>query len=139
MDVTTKQKHNHSEGIDFDFNSWPIVFVTPTSHLTEQSIQNFFSAYLEVVRNKQERHVIILDFTKNVNLIKKWEKSILGAMKDSKKTTAEYIAGVALVFNSPVIRALSMPFFWLFDPGYPTEICATVEEAIDWCSSRLDT
>ena len=126
-------------GIRLDISHWPIVIISPTFDVTDQSIQEFMDSYFELIERKQERYAAVMDLTKRTNMTKNQRKILIDGMNKRREFTGKYSAGTAVVFKSAIVRGVMMSIFWLFDPKYPTEVCTTVDEAIDWCSKQLDT
>jgi hypothetical protein len=126
-------------GIRLDMSQWPVVIISPTSYDTDQSVQDFMDDYFKLIEGKKERYASIMDLSQRTNMTKSQRKILIDGMNTHKEFTRQYSAGTAVVFSSAVIRGILMSIFWLFEPGYPTEICKTTEEALDWCRNQLDT
>jgi hypothetical protein len=126
-------------GIRLDISQWPVAIISPTSNVTDQSIQDFMGNYFELLKSKKERYAAVMDLTQCTNMTKSQRKTLIDGMNRHKEFTSQYSAGTAVVFSSAVIRGILMSIFWLFEPNYPTEICKTIEDAISWCRNQLDT
>ncbi len=126
-------------GIRLDISQWPVVIISPSSNVTNQSIQEFMDRYFAFIEDKSERYASVMDLTHRTNMTKSQRKILIEGMNKRRKFTGKYSAGTAVVFKSAIVRGIMMSIFWLFDPKYPTEIFKTVEEAVDWCTKQLDT
>jgi hypothetical protein len=125
-------------GIRLDISRWPVVIISPTFHVTDQSILDFMGSYFELIESKKERYAVVMDLTQRTNMTKSQRKILIDGMNKYKEFTSHYSAGTAVVFSSAVIRSILMSIFWLFEPNYPTEICNTIEEALSWCQAQID-
>ncbi|MCP4198673.1 MAG: hypothetical protein GY762_16120 [Proteobacteria bacterium] len=125
-------------GIRLDISQWPVVIISPASSVMDQSIQDFMDNYFELIKGKKERYASIIDLSQRTNMTKSQRKILIDGMNKYGKFTRQYRAGTAVVFSSAVIRSILMSVFWLFEPGYPTEIFKTTAEALDWCRNQLD-
>jgi hypothetical protein len=126
-------------GIRLDISHWPVVIISPTFHVTDQSIVDFMGSYFEFLESKKERYAVVMDLTQRTNMTKSQRKILIDGMNKRKEFTRQYSAGTAVVFSSAVIRGILMSLFWLFEPNYPMEICNTIEEALSWCQDQIDT
>jgi hypothetical protein len=125
------------QGIQFDTSSWPIMVLTPTDNVTDQSIEDFMTTFFEVVRTKKERYALIVDLRQKTNLSHKQRKYMTGELNRNKDFAEKYNAGTALIVNSAVVRGIMMSVFWLFSPKHPTDVFKTMEDAFVWANTRL--
>jgi hypothetical protein len=126
------------EGIRLDTSNWPILVLTPTDNISDQSIQDFMERYFAMVNAKKERYALVVDLRQKTNMSRKHRKFHTDELNKNKEFAEGYNAGTALIVNSAVIRGIMMSVFWLFSPKHPTDVFKTMEQAVSWANSRLN-
>ena len=125
------------QGIQLDTSNWPIMILTPTDNVTDQSVEDFMTTFFEVVRAKKERYALIVDLRQKTNLSYKQRRLMTAQLNENKEFAEQYNAGTALIVNSAVVRGIMMSVFWLFNPKHPTDVFKTMEDAFTWANARL--
>jgi hypothetical protein len=125
------------QGIKLDTSNWPVMVLTPTDNVTDQSIQDFMITFFEVVKSKDERYALIVDLREKTNMSYRQRKLMTSELNKNKDFAEQYNAGTALIVNSAVIRGIMMSIFWLFSPKHPTDVFKTMEDAFSWATARL--
>ncbi len=125
------------QGIKLDISNWPVMVLTPTDNVTDQSIQDFMITFFEVVKSKDERYALVVDLREKTNMSYRQRKLMTTELNKNKDFAEQYNAGTALIVNSAVVRGIMMSVFWLFSPKHPTDVFKTMEGAFSWATARL--
>lgn len=121
-------------GIETDESSWPILQVTPPATVTD----GMLAAYLDWYRTVDERrgpHAIVMDLRGSQGITTEQRRMMLSRMEERGGRTS--CLGLAMVFESKVLRAILTAMFWVRSPPYPTRVFADRESAFGWCRGLL--
>lgn len=124
--------------IDLDASRWPIVIVTPPpAPLSDSSIDEFMERWVQVTGTLEGHYVCIHDVRHAPPMSPAHRKKMTDMMNGYRDVLAKQCAGVAMVFESPLMRAMLTAFMWMFRPPYPTQVCPNLEEAVRWADATL--
>jgi hypothetical protein len=122
----------------FSTANWPVLVITPEEDMTDPEILKYIQDFNGFIDEKKERYAMAIDLKHGRGLRAKQRKLLVDNMKRRKEFNEKYCAGVALVFDSPVIRGTAMAMMWLFKPSFPIKVFKRREKAIRWCEVRLE-
>ncbi len=124
--------------IELDTSSWPVVVVTPPDKpLSDASIDEFMVRWAQMTRDRKGQYVCVHDVRYAPPMSTAHRKKMTDMMNDYRAELAVQCAGVAMVFDSVLMRAMLTAFMWMFRPPYPTQVCSNLEDAMRWGQARL--
>ena len=124
--------------IALDASRWPVVVVTPPKvALTDADIDEFMERWIQTTRSHAGRYVCIHDVRDAPPMSAAHRKKMTDLMNDFRSELAVDCAGVVMVFDSALMRAMLTAFLWMFRPPYPTEVRPTLDDAIRWAEQTL--
>lgn len=126
-------------GVRTDFSLWPVSVITPPARPMSDAD---YRAYLDWSRRYivcvGRPYAMVID-ARNVAPTPATQRKILADhMASTREFSSRYCAGVAMIYDSIVMRGVMTAIFWLVSPAYPTAVCATLDEGKDWCHAQLD-
>lgn len=127
-------------GVRTDLTHWPLAIVIPPR---TQMTDSDYRAYLEWTRRyivcTGQVYAMVLDAQNNPGVTAN-QRRILGEhMESTKPFSKKYCAGVAMVFDSTMMRGMMTAIFWLSKPEHATKVFAETHEAVKWAKARLET
>lgn len=102
-----------------------------------------FEAYLETLwvsmteRNAGQR-VLLHDATLAYPITAKQRKRQADWMQQHSEKISQLTVGCAFVISSSLMRGVLTAIFWIHPLPCPQEVCATVPEALGWCTQKLE-
>jgi hypothetical protein len=121
-----------------DVSELALVVIMPPAHAMTDGD---YRAYLEWTRRYivcvGEPYSMVLDARRAAPISATQRKILADHMGQTRVFSSEFCAGVAMVYESMVMRSMMTAIFWMTSPPYPTRVCATIEEAKQWCRERL--
>jgi hypothetical protein len=126
-------------GVRTDFSTWPVSVITPPANVMSDAD---YRAYLDWSRRYivcvGRPYAMVLD-TRNVAPVPATQRKILADhMASTREYSARYCAGVAMIYDSIVMRGVMTAIFWLVSPAYPTAVFASLDQGKDWCQTQLE-
>jgi hypothetical protein len=126
-------------GVHTDLSLWPMCVVTPPSRVMSDAD---YVAYLEWSRRYivcvGRPYAMVLD-ARNVPSMPATQRKLLADhMATTRPFSSRFCAGVAMVYDSMMMRGVMTAIFWLVAPTHPTLVCSTVHEGKTWCLQQLD-
>lgn len=136
--MVTATQHDVRPVIQLDSSRWPIVVVTPpTVSLSDASIDEFMRRWLQMTRTNRGHYVCIHDLRQSPPMSAAHRKKMTDSMNGLRDEMASQCVGVAMVFDSALMRAMLTAFMWMFRPPYPTFVCPSLDGALAWADQRL--
>ena len=118
--------------IQIDASRWPVVVSTAAEGaLSDEEWQSYLKAYGDLVAERNEPYVAVVDLRHGGALSPKQRKQLTNAMDDHEETRVECL-GHALVFSSAFLRGMLTAILWVRQPDYEIKIFAEVDEAVAW-------
>ncbi len=66
------------------------------------------------------------------------QRAMLGEFRQEvREHVIAHCRGGAFVFDRPLMRGMMTAIFWARPPDAPTDVFATVEQAVAWCRGKL--
>ena len=124
--------------IALDASQWPIVVVTPPAvALSDASIDEFMERWTHTTHGQAGRYVCIHDVRSAPPMSPAHRKKMTDMMNGYRAQLAAQCAGVAMVFDSVLMRAMLTAFMWMFRPPYPTQVFQSLDDAFRWGTEML--
>lgn len=123
--------------VAIDVSDWPLIVVRSSTVESDQEMSAFCAEYNRLLRKKAEPFVQIADLRQVKTLSPSRRKILTDSMKDNEDFTREYCRGVALVFDSAVMRHMLTAILWLKRPPYPHRVFNSMVDAKVWGHSQL--
>ena len=131
-----EQLRGEDELIQMDESQWPVLIVTPPRTVSDEQMAEFLGRHRALERQRAQDYVIVLDL-RNTGKLTPGQRELLteGMAGDESET---WLRGLAMVFESRVLRGVLSMIFWVRKPPYPTRVFATPMEALPWARETLD-
>ena len=125
--------------IQLDTSSWPHLVVTPPrDEVADAQLEAFMDEYYGVIFGQPEAHVLILDLRGNTGLTPTQRRYLTDSMQKTRHDHS-VAAGVALVFDSAVLRGMLTAMLWVAKPRCAVEVFSGVNQARAWADVQLRT
>ncbi len=121
-----------------DVSRWPFVLIAPPRAVTNEEMLWSFVDFSMAIAKRMEPHGLLLDLRSNDAGITPYQRKM---MTESIKPGPDNIApggvGVAMVFNSALLKGMLRAIFWIAKPPQPTRAFDNMKEAEQWLSDLL--
>ncbi len=125
-------------GVRTDFSHWPVAIVRPPAR---KMTDDEYRAYLDWTRKYivcvGRPYAMVLDATEAAPVSPGQRKILSDHMAQTRPFSSKYCAGVAMVFDSTVMRGVMTAVLWMSAPEYPTKVFANTLDATLWCREAL--
>lgn len=119
------------KGIEVDFEHWPVVVSTaPHGAARDADLTDYLRRYAEELDRRSGRYVAVVDLRAGGALSARQRRLLVEAM--ATEEVGAQCVGIALVFQSRVMRGMLSAILWMREPVYPTRVFANVADAVDW-------
>jgi hypothetical protein len=117
---------------------WPVVLETTSGQLTDEDIQRYNERRAERLL-RSEKHVQIMEAGQAMRMSSCHRKMIADFDAKHREEQRRYLAGIALVTTSVLLRAVLKAVYRLTPAVCPRRPCGSVEAATSWAHSLLGT
>jgi len=125
-------------GIAVDFSHWPLVVMTPPPNaLSDADFMAYIKWMEQYVTRAGVKYAVVNDARRAAPITAAHRKLLSDYMTRVRPITRIYCVGMAMVFDSAVMRGIMTAILWMTDPDYPTRVFATPAEAIAWAEVQL--
>ncbi len=119
-----------------DDSRWPVVLDTSLGQLADEDLQRYNAARAERLA-RAERHVQVVDGRGGVRMTSRHRKMIDDFDEQNRDAQQRYLAGVAMVMTSPLLRGLLTAIYRLRPSVCPRRACRSLDEATSWAGRLL--
>jgi hypothetical protein len=119
-----------------DDSRWPMVVDTSTGHLADEDVRRYNDARAERLA-RAERHVQVMDGRSGRRMMPRHRRMIAAFDRQNRDAQQSYLAGVALVTTSPVLRIVLTAIYRLTPSVCPRKACRSLDEAAAWAQGVL--
>ena len=130
-----EQVPSESLEIQVDESRWPVLIVTPPRVVDDQRMREYLDRHRKMELERQEHYVQVLDLRRTGKLTPEQRQMLTDRMKFQESGTM--CVGLAMIFESRVLRGVLSMIFWVRRPVFPTRIFATPQEAIPWAREQM--
>ena len=122
--------------LPWDDSQWPLVVDTFSQHPTDEDIQDYNARRAERLA-RAERHVQVIDGRSGVRMSPR-HRGMIAAFDDlNGESQRRYLAGVAVVTTSAVLRIVLRGIYRLTPSVCPRRPCGSLAEAASWAQCLL--
>ena len=114
-----------------------MVVETTSGQLTDEDVQRY-NARRAARLLRAEKHVQILEAVQAMRMSSCHRKMIADFDTKHREEQRRYLAGLALVTTSALLRAVLVAIYRLTPAICPRKPCGSVEEATSWAHSLLE-
>ena len=119
-----------------DDSQWPVVVDAVIGELSDEDLRSYNARRAERL-SRAERHVQVMDGSSGVRMSPRHRKMIAEFDTRNRDAQRRYLAGVALVTPSVVLRAVLRAIFQLTASACPRRPCKSLDAAKTWARSVL--
>lgn len=119
-----------------DLSHWPVLLVTAPPRISDEEMARYIEESRRRRMERREPHVMVLDVRRTERLPPTQRKMLTDNM--SAAGDADPCLGMAMVFDSPLLKGVLTAIFWVRKPKYPTRVFTSLPEALAWARSVLD-
>ena len=116
-------------------SQWPVIVYTAPGAVSDDEMQAVMDE-VQTLKRLGAVHALVLDVRKVSQLSPKQRRMITTQMEDDKAITEQFTAGVALVFESRLLRGFLTAIFWVRPAIAPTRVFNAPQDAIAWCAAQ---
>jgi hypothetical protein len=121
--------------IEIDESQWPVLIVTPPPTVTDGQMREYLERHRLVESERAEDYVLVLDLRFTGRLTPGQREMLTDGMKTDASET--WCRGLAMIFESRMLRGVLSMIFWVRKPPYPSKVFATPAEAFPWAKETL--
>lgn len=122
--------------IELDRSSWPVVVVRFDGIASDDEFARYLEETLACLQ-PGKRSVTVLDAREPTGATQHQRRMQADWMKQNRARIKECSAGLAFVFESPMVRGVLTAIMWISPLPVPHRIFAKMEEAREWSRQRL--
>ena len=122
--------------LSWDDSQWPLVVDVFSQQPTDDDIRDYNARRAERLA-RAERHAQLIDGRAGVRMSRRHRRIIAAFDAQNRKSQKRYLAGVALVTTSPVLRIVLQTIYRLTPSVCPRKPCESVAEANSWAQGLL--
>jgi hypothetical protein len=115
---------------------WPVVVETTSGQLTDEDVQRYNARRAQRLL-RAEKHVQILEAVQAMRMSSRHRKTIADFDARHREEQRRYLAGVALVTSSALLRLVLAAIYRLTPAVCPRKPCGSVAEATSWAHGLL--
>lgn len=119
-----------------DDSRWPVVVDTSLGQLVDEDLQRYNDVRAERLA-RAERHVQLMDGSGGARMTPRHRKMIGDFDRQNRDAQRRYLAGVAMVTASPMLRVLLTAIYQVTPSAYPRKAFRSLDEAASWAGSLL--
>ncbi len=123
--------------VTIDVSDWPLVVVQSSTVESDDEMRAFCMRYNTLLRAKAEPFVQIADLREVRAMSPSRRKILTESIKQNESFTQQYCRGIALVFDSVLLRHLLTAILWLKNPPYPHRVFSSIADAKAWGREQL--
>ncbi len=123
----------HDGVIEVDYTQWPMVLVRSWGRVSDEEHLRFLDALDARIHQDPRPYWLVMDLHESAGLSPKQRRrqaDRIRAMGDERMVCG----GVALVFDSAVLRGVMTAILWVSHPEYPVKVFASLEAASIWAA-----
>jgi broad specificity phosphatase PhoE len=121
-----------------DDSQWPIVVDAVIGEPTDDEIRGYNARRAERLA-RAERHAQVIDGRAGVRMSTRHRRMMAEFDEQNREAQRRYVAGVALVVSSGVLRVLLRAIYQATPSAFPRKACRSIEEATSWARSLLES
>ncbi|MCA9608982.1 MAG: hypothetical protein KC619_25450 [Myxococcales bacterium] len=119
-----------------DDEAWPLCVDTMSGHATDAEVERYNARRAQRLA-REGPHVQIVDARGAERMNADQRRRIADFNRDHRDAQAAWVAGVAFISDSTVIRGVLQAIYWLHPPPYPTAVFDELDAAMRWARARL--
>jgi hypothetical protein len=119
-----------------DDSQWPVVVDAVIGELSDEDLRSYNARRAERL-SRAERHVQVMDGRSGVRMSPRHRKMIAEFDTQNREAQRRHLAGVALVTESVVLRAVLRAIYRLTPSACPRKPCQSLDAARTWARSVL--
>jgi broad specificity phosphatase PhoE len=117
-------------------SQWPIVVDAIVGEPTDEDIGTYNARRAERL-TRAERHVQVIDGRGGVRMSTRHRRMIADFDAKNREAQRRYLAGVALVASSAVLRVILQVIYRVTPSVFPRRPCRSLDEATSWARGLL--
>ena len=119
-----------------DDSQWPIVVDAVVGEPGDEDIGSYNARRAERLA-RAERHVQVIDGRSGVRMLPRHRRMIAEFDARNREAQRRYLAGVALVASSGLLRAVLKVIYRVRPSVFPRRPCGSLDEAASWARALL--
>ena len=119
-----------------DDSQWPIVVDTMIGEPTDDEIRGYNARRAQRLA-RAERHAQVVDGRAGVRMSTRHRRMIAEFDEENREAQRKYVAGVALVVSSAVLRVLLKAIYRVTPSVFPRMPSRSIDEATSWARGLL--
>jgi hypothetical protein len=119
-----------------DDSHWPVVIDAVIGEPSDEDIRRYNARRAERLA-RAERHVQLIDARSGMRMSPRHRKMIAEFDMQNREAQRRYLAGVALVVTSVVLRAVLRAIYRVTPSVCPRRPCRSLDEATSWARALL--
>jgi hypothetical protein len=119
-----------------DDSQWPVVVDVIAGEPTDEDVRSYNARRAERL-SRAERHVQVMDGRNGIRMSPRHRRMIAEFDAQNRDAQRRYLAGVALVTTSTVLRAVLSIIYRVTPSVWPRKPCRSLDEATSWARGVL--
>ncbi len=117
-------------------DQWPVCVDRMSGQGTDADIRAY-NEQRETRLAREQLHVQVIDATRGATLNGDLRRTIADFNAKNSAAQQRWVAGLALIGDSAIVRGILHAIYWVEPPPYPYAIFAERGEALAWALARL--
>jgi hypothetical protein len=119
------------------YEQFPVVVYTGPVKVTDAEMQGVLDA-MKALRDQQRAYAMVLDVQKTEGLTPTQRRMITSGVEGDEEREKKYYRGMALVFESPMLKRILTAIFWIKRPVVPFKVFTDTNAAIQWAQGQMN-